>query len=504
METLYSAAATAVAWAPSLVLIGALVLTFVAGGLLFLMRMTRQQDAAHPARPVSAVEPMVSIHLPICSEPPDVVATTLRSLARLDYSRYEVIVLDNNTSDPAFWKPVEALCENLGSRFRFYHVEFVKGHKAGALNLCLKLTDPNAVYVMSLDADYQVEPDVLCKGLGCFTAPDISHVQLPQAYRGIGRSTAPLALMFERYFRHFASDASATGSMLLTGTLSLIRIEALRKVDGWPLGSLTEDAALGVRLLQAGYRGLYSPTIGGRGLLPLCAASLLQQRRRWAAGNAQVLRGMLRRGQLRSLLSPTGLSMLAQLSAWIDMRLLSGLLVILGGVLALAGISSTSMEAVLTTASLVLIAMTALHFVEWFWVARRLGNGCTDSLAMLRMQESLSFASMIGSLDLLSRSRLGFVRTPKTLVPFAYRKPDAVQIWSVGAGLALVSFIITAAWLPAFAAALLLLPALFRLEAAWRLDGYAKRMTPPSSAWPKAGYDLPHRRFSRRIEEKPI
>lgn len=49
--------------------------------------------------------PMVSLHLAICNEPPDVVKATLNSLAALDYPNFEVLVLDNNTRDAATGSP---------------------------------------------------------------------------------------------------------------------------------------------------------------------------------------------------------------------------------------------------------------------------------------------------------------------------------------------------------------------------------------------------------------
>ena len=54
--------------------------------------------------------PMVSLHVPAHNEPPDMVIETLRSLLRLDYPRYEVILIDDNTDDEDLWRPVEAWC----------------------------------------------------------------------------------------------------------------------------------------------------------------------------------------------------------------------------------------------------------------------------------------------------------------------------------------------------------------------------------------------------------
>ncbi|HEY8558100.1 MAG TPA: glycosyltransferase, partial [Actinomycetes bacterium] len=86
--------------------------------------------------------PKVSLHVPAYNEPTDMLIETIRSLDRLDYPNYEVVVLDNNTRDPAVWEPV-ARWSSPRRRVRFVHVEGLKGYKSGALNLALREhTDP--------------------------------------------------------------------------------------------------------------------------------------------------------------------------------------------------------------------------------------------------------------------------------------------------------------------------------------------------------------------------
>ena len=41
----------------------------------------------------------MSLHVPAHNEPPDMVIETLRALPRIDYPRYEVILIDDNTDD---------------------------------------------------------------------------------------------------------------------------------------------------------------------------------------------------------------------------------------------------------------------------------------------------------------------------------------------------------------------------------------------------------------------
>ncbi len=92
------------------------------------------------AAPPGASLPKISIHLPICNEPPLMVRRTLEALAALNYPDFEVLVVDNNTTDPALWEPVAEHCSRLGPRFRFFHLGKFPGFKAGALNFALRQT----------------------------------------------------------------------------------------------------------------------------------------------------------------------------------------------------------------------------------------------------------------------------------------------------------------------------------------------------------------------------
>lgn len=66
-------------------------------------------DGAQVSGRIGAGAPRLSIQLPICAEPPDLVERTLRALAALPQP-LEVIVVDNNTAEVTLWQPVERLC----------------------------------------------------------------------------------------------------------------------------------------------------------------------------------------------------------------------------------------------------------------------------------------------------------------------------------------------------------------------------------------------------------
>jgi cellulose synthase/poly-beta-1,6-N-acetylglucosamine synthase-like glycosyltransferase len=66
--------------------------------------------------------------------------------------------------------------------------------------------------------------------------------------------------------------------------------ELLTKVGGWDEWCITEDADTSLRLLRAGYSGLFINKSFGRGIMPLTFSSLKSQRFRWCFGGMQILR----------------------------------------------------------------------------------------------------------------------------------------------------------------------------------------------------------------------
>lgn len=234
----------------------------------------------------------VSIHVPCYNEPPDMMIETLNALARLDYGDFEVIVLDNNTPDEATWKPVAAYCETLGPRFRFYHYAPIAGFKAGALNIALALTDPEAKYIAVIDSDYIVEPNWLRRTLPLFASDQVALVQGPQDYSDYGES-AFKAMAYEEYrgfFRIGMVERNEYDAIIQHGTMTIVRKTALQEVGGWATWCITEDTELGLKLFEAGYGATYIAESMGRGLIPDTLKAFQSQRYRWAYGAMQILK----------------------------------------------------------------------------------------------------------------------------------------------------------------------------------------------------------------------
>jgi len=242
---------------------------------------------------VPGYAPKVSLHVPTHNEPPELVIETLNALSRLDYPNFEVLIIDNNTADENLWRPVEAHCLSLGTRFRFFHLLPWPGYKSGALNFALSRTAPDADIVGVVDADYVVKPNYLADLVGHFDDPRVAFVQTPQDYRDAeerGRYGRALYLAYSYFFEVSMVMRNEYNAIIYAGTMGLIRRSALEQVGGWSEWCITEDAEVSVRILDAGYDSVYVNQSYGRGLMPLDYGGLKKQRFRWAFGGMQLLR----------------------------------------------------------------------------------------------------------------------------------------------------------------------------------------------------------------------
>ncbi|MEA3180719.1 MAG: hypothetical protein QOI59_4242 [Gammaproteobacteria bacterium] len=285
---------------------GILLLLGMLGVVLVLLAEAYEWAEAHwvtsrlrlgpPVRADGQPQPKVSIHVPAYNEPPDMVIETLDALARLDYSNFEVLVIDNNTREESVWRPVEAHCTRLGERFHFFHVAPLAGFKAGALNFALRQTAPDAQIVAVIDSDYVVEPNWLCELVPGFQDPRIAIVQAPQDYRDESQS-AFKAMCYAEYrgFFHIGMiTRNERNAIIQHGTMTLVRRNLLESTGAWAEWCITEDAELGLRIFEAGYEATYVPATYGRGLMPDTFIDFKKQRFRWAYGAMQILKSHAR------------------------------------------------------------------------------------------------------------------------------------------------------------------------------------------------------------------
>ena len=240
--------------------------------------------------------PKVSFHVPCYAEPPNVVCATLDALSDIRYPNFEVIVIDNNTTNPALWHPLKYHCEHLNNshsqeKFRFFHVEKLAGAKAGALNYILPHTAPDAEIIALIDADYQAQPDFLERLVGLFDDPEIGFVQTPHDYRDWENNIYQRACYWEYmlFFRLQLACLNEWVASYVIGTMCLVRRCAIEEAGGWAEWCLTEDSESAVRIHALGYKSIFVPETFGRGLIPETFRDYKKQRLRWTIGPIQQL-----------------------------------------------------------------------------------------------------------------------------------------------------------------------------------------------------------------------
>ncbi|MBS0223019.1 MAG: glycosyltransferase [Proteobacteria bacterium] len=243
-------------------------------------------------QPADRIWPKVSLHLAICNEPPAMVIQTLDSLVALDYPDFEVIVIDNNTKDPAVWRPVQDYCAQLGERFRFFHFDVMKGFKAGALNYVLSQTAPDAKVIGVIDSDYMVRSDWLKAVVPYFDDAKVSYVQAPQDHRDWrdDRFKEMLNWEYAGFFDIGMCLRNEYDAIIQHGTMTLVRKDCMEEMGGWATWCITEDTELGLRLMEKGYGAMYSRERFGHGLTPDHFAGYKKQRFRWAYGAMQIMK----------------------------------------------------------------------------------------------------------------------------------------------------------------------------------------------------------------------
>jgi exo-beta-1,3-glucanase (GH17 family)/cellulose synthase/poly-beta-1,6-N-acetylglucosamine synthase-like glycosyltransferase len=364
--------------------------------------------------------PFVSVHVPAYNEPPELLKETLDGLAALDYPHFEVLVIDNNTKDPAVWEPVRDYCAQLGERFRFFHVDPLAGYKAGALNFALRQTDPRAEVVAVIDADYIVRPQWLRHLVPAFGDPEVAIVQAPQDYRDAHQNAFKAMCMAEyRGFFHLGMvTRNERNAIIQHGTMTMIRRHTLDAVDGWAEWCITEDAELGLRLFEAGHKALYIPCTYGQGLMPDTFADFRKQRYRWAYGAVRTLLH-----HRRELLGLRGTSLaLGQryhfVAGWLPwfadgFNLLFNFAALAWSVAMVTSFPETVTPPYITVALVPLVLFVFKMSKSLFLYRRRVTATLRQSLAAGLAGLALSHTIARAMFGGLVTGKLGFFRTPK-------------------------------------------------------------------------------------------
>jgi cellulose synthase/poly-beta-1,6-N-acetylglucosamine synthase-like glycosyltransferase len=270
-----------------LVLLGVLAVLGCRHLLMLGLAAWDQWTNAQPGEPAEPSRlPLVSIIVPAFNEAP-MIAQVLESRLLVRYPRFEVVVVDDGSSDQTF---LRALPYRRRRGVEFRVLAKPNGGKFDALNH--GIARARGEIVICIDGDSVLHPDAVRHCVAHFEDPRVGAVA--GNVRVENRGTAWSALQALEYIVGYGlakrAQSAARAVCIVPGPLGAFRKSALSEVHGYEGDTFAEDFDLTVKLLGAGWHIVYEPRAVVSTEAPERTLELLRQRYRWTRGSLQVLR----------------------------------------------------------------------------------------------------------------------------------------------------------------------------------------------------------------------
>ncbi len=236
----------------------------------------------------TSLYPRISIIVPAYNES-KVVANALHSMLKLSYPNYEIILVDDGSTDDTY-KIAQDIAAESGGKLRVFRQ--VNQGKSQALNMGLRISKSSLV--LCVDADSTIESDGLKYAVRHFKNPAVAAVAGVVQVRLntnniLSRMQRTEYLMSQRLTRAALSYFRCIP--IVPGPAGMFRRQALIDVGGYVSSSecFAEDAELTLRLLADGRDIVAEPKLVSVTEAPDNLFSLLRQRYRWSRGSMQAL-----------------------------------------------------------------------------------------------------------------------------------------------------------------------------------------------------------------------
>lgn len=249
----------------------------------------------------NSFSPFVSIIVPAFNEA-KILKQSLQSLLNLNYRDYEIIIVNDGSSDDT---------KKIAESFVGYHrgelneikislINKENGGKASALNVGIQYS--TAEFVLCMDGDSQLSPDSLKRAVRHFKDHSIGAVA--GNVKVLNRKRFLTDLQALEYIEGLNMARSAQSYVravnIIPGPIGLFRKSAIIQAGFYSSDTFAEDADLTLKILAKGWKIYYEPRAISYTEAPSSFQQLLKQRYRWTRGIIQSIRK-----HKRQLLNPT-------------------------------------------------------------------------------------------------------------------------------------------------------------------------------------------------------
>ncbi len=238
--------------------------------------------------------PMISIMVPAHNEGV-VIVPTVKALLRFDYPKdcYEIIVINDNSSDNSAQLLAEIQQENPGRNLTVINTDKVTGGKGKSNALNIGFGKCRGEYIVIYDADNTPETQALR-----ILVSEIENNDKLGAVIGKFRTRNRNASLLTRFVNietltfQWMSQAGRWNMFRLCtipGTNFIIRRSILDAIGGWDVKAIAEDTEISYRIYMMGYMIKFAPKAVTWEQEPQTLPVWFKQRTRWVKGNVYVL-----------------------------------------------------------------------------------------------------------------------------------------------------------------------------------------------------------------------
>jgi len=231
--------------------------------------------------------PFLSIIVPAYNEA-EVIQSSLSSLLELRYPYFEIIAVDDGSTDGTYERMKEFEGDHYGVKVSVIRKE--NSGKADALNYGIRRA--KASIVVCMDSDSRLTPEALRYAVYHFADPHVGAVA--GNVKVINRHNIWTKLQALEYIEglNIVRNAQAFWRTVnvVPGPMGIFRREAIESVGYYDSDTFAEDFDMTVRLLAAGWKIDYEPKAIAYTEAPEELLDLIKQRYRWCRGVLQALR----------------------------------------------------------------------------------------------------------------------------------------------------------------------------------------------------------------------
>lgn len=231
--------------------------------------------------------PLVSLIVPAYNEA-QVIQPALRNLLELDYPSYEVILVDDGSTDGTY-----ALARAIADESTDIPVRVIRkanGGKGDALNTGIAAA--RGEFVLCMDGDTKLDRGTLRAMIRHFDDPRVGAVAgNVKVYNQENLLTRIQALEYIEGLAMVRRAQSLVRSVnIIPGPCGMFRKSVLRSVGAYDSDTFAEDCDLTLKILLAGWHVAYEPKAVGWVETPSRLLDLIKQRYRWTRGILQAMR----------------------------------------------------------------------------------------------------------------------------------------------------------------------------------------------------------------------